>query len=57
MRRSGQDNLRAGTVRGSGDVWDEMTSAGGPEIVFCADELGPLTLRSRREICSQQART
>ena len=30
--------------------WDEITPAGGPEIVSCADELGPLTLRSRREV-------
>ena len=30
--------------------WDEITPAGGPEIVFCVHELGPLTLRSRPEV-------
>lgn len=57
VRRSGQDNLRAPARYGAQAMsWDEITPAGGPEIVSCADEPGPLTLRSRPEVQASMIR-
>lgn len=36
--------------------WDEITPAGGPEIVSCVDELGRLTLRPRPEVQASMIR-